>query len=199
MITTARSAYSPDFHDRFGSLEDAKAFLDRYFPSYNTAHRTDGSAMLTPAMVHNGRRHARRRAIDYLRIAVDDAQLVRLHADFVLTVIVRVISDPEVVVRKQALTVAPALAGFAVVETWAGLRPGSADRRPYLGRTPLKGSVSFRDRLARCESWCFHEGQIAIMLFLSPSQDGRVGGPVAARRADHGLVRLRRFADKSRK
>jgi len=40
-----------------------------------------------------------------------------------------------------ALTVAPALAGFAVVETWAGLRPGSADSRPYLGRTPLDGYV----------------------------------------------------------
>ncbi len=40
-----------------------------------------------------------------------------------------------------ALTVAPALAGFAVVETWAGLRPGSADTRPYLGQTPLDGYV----------------------------------------------------------
>ncbi len=33
-----------------------------------------------------------------------------------------------------ALAVAPALASFAVVETWAGLRPGSHDGRPYLGR-----------------------------------------------------------------
>jgi len=40
-----------------------------------------------------------------------------------------------------ALAVAPALAEFAVVETWAGLRPGSADTRPYLGRTPLDGYV----------------------------------------------------------
>jgi len=40
-----------------------------------------------------------------------------------------------------ALAVAPALAGAAVVETWAGLRPGSADARPYLGRTPLDGYV----------------------------------------------------------
>jgi glycine oxidase len=38
-----------------------------------------------------------------------------------------------------ALTVAPALASFAVVETWAGLRPGSHDGRPYLGATALEG------------------------------------------------------------
>jgi glycine oxidase len=40
-----------------------------------------------------------------------------------------------------ALAVAPALAGFAVVETWAGLRPGSHDGRPYLGATALDGYV----------------------------------------------------------
>ena len=40
-----------------------------------------------------------------------------------------------------ALAVAPALASFAVVETWAGLRPGSHDGRPYLGATALDGYV----------------------------------------------------------
>ena len=38
-----------------------------------------------------------------------------------------------------ALAVAPALASFAVVETWAGLRPGAHDGRPYLGATALDG------------------------------------------------------------
>jgi glycine oxidase len=38
-----------------------------------------------------------------------------------------------------ALFAAPALGNFAVVETWAGLRPGSPDKRPYLGATPLEG------------------------------------------------------------
>jgi glycine oxidase len=38
-----------------------------------------------------------------------------------------------------ALAVAPALATFAVVETWAGLRPGSHDGRPYVGATALDG------------------------------------------------------------
>ncbi len=40
-----------------------------------------------------------------------------------------------------ALAAAPALASFAVVETWAGLRPASHDGRPYLGPTALEGYV----------------------------------------------------------
>ena len=40
-----------------------------------------------------------------------------------------------------ALAAAPALASFAVVETWAGLRPGTHDGRPYLGATALDGYV----------------------------------------------------------
>jgi glycine oxidase len=38
-----------------------------------------------------------------------------------------------------ALAVAPALASFALVETWAGLRPGSHDGRPYIGATVVDG------------------------------------------------------------
>jgi glycine oxidase len=38
-----------------------------------------------------------------------------------------------------ALRIAPALGEFALVETWAGLRPGSHDGLPYLGRTVLDG------------------------------------------------------------
>jgi glycine oxidase len=38
-----------------------------------------------------------------------------------------------------ALAAAPSLADFAIVETWAGLRPGSPDGRPFLGRTAIDG------------------------------------------------------------
>jgi glycine oxidase len=38
-----------------------------------------------------------------------------------------------------ALAAAPALGGFTVSETWAGLRPGSPDGRPFLGATALVG------------------------------------------------------------
>jgi len=38
-----------------------------------------------------------------------------------------------------ALTAVPALRDLALVETWAGLRPGSPDGLPYLGATSLEG------------------------------------------------------------
>jgi glycine oxidase len=38
-----------------------------------------------------------------------------------------------------ALRIAPVLGTFALVETWAGLRPASHDGRPYLGRTAIDG------------------------------------------------------------
>ncbi|MGA8575950.1 MAG: glycine oxidase ThiO [Candidatus Cybelea sp.] len=38
-----------------------------------------------------------------------------------------------------ALAAAPALAGFSVTESWAGLRPGTPDGLPYLGTTPIEG------------------------------------------------------------
>jgi glycine oxidase len=38
-----------------------------------------------------------------------------------------------------ALQAAPSLGNFALIETWAGLRPGSPDKRPFLGTTPVEG------------------------------------------------------------
>lgn len=46
--------YMPDFPDRFGSLEDARAFCDRFFTAYNHEHRHSGIGMHTPASVHFG-------------------------------------------------------------------------------------------------------------------------------------------------
>lgn len=47
--------YRPTFPDRFGSLEDARAFCVDFFAWYNTCHRHSGIAMYTPADVHHGR------------------------------------------------------------------------------------------------------------------------------------------------
>ena len=47
--------YRPDFPERFGSPEDARAFCRRFFPWYNTEHRHSGIGLLTPDMVHHGR------------------------------------------------------------------------------------------------------------------------------------------------
>jgi putative transposase len=44
----------PGFPDRFGSIQDARAFCHQFFPWYNNDHRHSGVAMLTPANVHFG-------------------------------------------------------------------------------------------------------------------------------------------------
>jgi len=47
--------YRPDFPDRFGSIEDARAFCQGFFAWYNNQHRHSGIALFTPADVHYGR------------------------------------------------------------------------------------------------------------------------------------------------
>jgi len=47
--------YRPDFPDRFGSLEDGRAFCRRFFSWYNDDHRHSGIGFHTPADVHYGR------------------------------------------------------------------------------------------------------------------------------------------------
>ena len=47
--------YRPEFPDRFGSIEDARAFAQTFFPWYNTEHYHSGLALLTPEDVHYGR------------------------------------------------------------------------------------------------------------------------------------------------
>jgi len=47
--------YRPDFPERFGSIEDARAFCRPFFHWYNTEHRHTGIALLTPEIVHYGR------------------------------------------------------------------------------------------------------------------------------------------------
>jgi putative transposase len=46
--------YRPEFPDRFGSLEDARAPCQGFFHWYNHEHHHSGIAMLTPPMVHYG-------------------------------------------------------------------------------------------------------------------------------------------------
>lgn len=46
--------YRPEFPDRFGCIEDARAFGQRFFSWYNDEHRHSGIGLLTPAMVHFG-------------------------------------------------------------------------------------------------------------------------------------------------
>ncbi len=46
--------YRPDFPDRFGSIEDARAFCQAFFVWYNTVHRHSGIGFMTPEAVHYG-------------------------------------------------------------------------------------------------------------------------------------------------
>jgi putative transposase len=46
--------YRPEFPERFGSIEDARAFCQRFFAWYNQEHHHSGIALLTPAVLHYG-------------------------------------------------------------------------------------------------------------------------------------------------
>ena len=47
--------YSANYPDRFGSLMDARAWCERFFPWYNQDHHHTSLHLLTPADVHYGR------------------------------------------------------------------------------------------------------------------------------------------------
>jgi len=46
--------YRPDFPERFGSLEGARAFCQEFFTWYNTDHHHSGIGLMTPQVVHYG-------------------------------------------------------------------------------------------------------------------------------------------------
>jgi putative transposase len=51
--------YRPDFPDRFGSIEDARAHCQKFFNWYNHEHRHSGIGFMAPAAVHDGTAAAR--------------------------------------------------------------------------------------------------------------------------------------------
>ena len=46
--------YRPDFPERFGSIEDARAHCQKFFRWYNHEHRHGGIGLMAPAAVHGG-------------------------------------------------------------------------------------------------------------------------------------------------
>ncbi len=46
--------YRPEFPDRFGCIQDSRAFCQSFFRWYNEEHRHSGVGLLTPATVHYG-------------------------------------------------------------------------------------------------------------------------------------------------
>jgi putative transposase len=62
--------YRPEFPQRFGSLQDARAFCRPFFHWYNTVHRHAGIAFMTPDDVHHGRAT---QILNTRRVALDAA------------------------------------------------------------------------------------------------------------------------------
>jgi putative transposase len=62
--------YRPDMPERFGSLEDARAYYEQLFDWYNERHYHSGLALLTPASVHRGACH---QIIERRQAILDDA------------------------------------------------------------------------------------------------------------------------------
>jgi putative transposase len=46
--------YRPEFPDRFGCIQDSRAFCQQFFQRYNQEHHHSGIGVLTPAVVHFG-------------------------------------------------------------------------------------------------------------------------------------------------
>lgn len=46
--------YCPQFPDRFGSIQDARAFCQEFFAWYNNQHHHSALGLLTPSVVHHG-------------------------------------------------------------------------------------------------------------------------------------------------
>jgi putative transposase len=65
--------YRPDFPERFGSIEDARGFCDRFFGWYAHEHRHSGIGLHTPADVHYGHAHAVREARGHVLDAAHNA------------------------------------------------------------------------------------------------------------------------------
>lgn len=65
--------YRPDFPERFGSLQDARAHCQTFFTWYNEHHHHSGIALLTPHDVHHGRAAQRLAGRDNVRLSAFQA------------------------------------------------------------------------------------------------------------------------------
>lgn len=84
-----------------------------------------------------------------------------------------------------ALEAAPALGAFSVSETWAGLRPGTPDERPYLCATPLSG-------------YYLASGHYRNGILLAPETATLVAGMVERAAAGPSAFAFDRFSTKAR-
>jgi putative transposase len=65
--------YRPNFPDRFGSIEDARAFGQAFFTWYNAEHHHSGVGLMTPHVVHYGLAEESFQAREKVLLAAYDA------------------------------------------------------------------------------------------------------------------------------
>ncbi len=76
--------YRPGFPDRFGSIEDGRAFCRSFFGWYDEVHRHGGIRLLTPETVHHGRGEqvrAARQVVLTDAYAIHPERFVRKHPE----------------------------------------------------------------------------------------------------------------------
>jgi len=74
--------YRPEFPERFGSIQDARAFCQSFFPWYHTEHHHGGIGLLTPEVLHYGRADeviARRQVVLSQAFQRNPERFVRAH------------------------------------------------------------------------------------------------------------------------
>jgi putative transposase len=130
--------YRPDFPDRFGCIEDARAFCQRFFRWYNTEHRHSGIAWHTPESVHYGRSEAIRAA----------------RADVLAAAYTR---NPERSVRKHP---EPAVLHPAV---WIN-KPPDQDHAPDHSMNPRTTCPKNLDTRRGGSNWCKRHGLAPLAL-----------------------------------
>jgi putative transposase len=92
--------YRPEFPDRFGCIQDSRAFCQQFFKWYNEEHRHSGIALLTPAVVHFGETQT---VLAYRQVVLDAAY--RAHPDRFVTQSPRPLPLPsEVWINKPVST-----------------------------------------------------------------------------------------------
>lgn len=72
--------YRPGFPDRFGNIEEARAFCRDFFSWYNEEHRHSGIGLMTPSAIHHGqaeRLHAERARVLEEAYAANPERFVR--------------------------------------------------------------------------------------------------------------------------
>jgi glycine oxidase len=114
------------------------AIIDGIPPSARPSVEPRKGQMLALAAPVGFARHATWLADCYL-VPRDDGRLLIGATDERAGFDVRVTAGGVRSLLDGVLRHAPALAGFSISEMWAGLRPGSADGRPFIGPTSRRG------------------------------------------------------------